>query len=706
MRNTRCGRCLFLLAVLHFFLALPVVAQQEAETSPLSLGIVPGVNLPLGEDREIFAFGGGTDLRARVRLPLAAALDLSGLLSAGYVYTPVKADTAVSTISAGAGAGLGRRIFPRLSLGFYLKGGYFYSLINDTSDLPDWEERSGGGNLFLAGGLGAEFRLLPSLSLGLDAAYRENLDFSRSLVLSLGCYYHLPARMKQQGLPFPGLVIDGSRIEPVFPVFHVYYDDHSLGSAVLRNTGARAMEDIRVTLYVERYMADPKLCAAPERLEPGEEGGIELFALFNDALLEITESTKVSARISVECRAGDRQHRNTFSETLTVYDRNAMTWDDDRKAAAFVTLKDPTVLSFARAVSAAVKRREIPGVNAHLLTGLAMHQALGVASLSYVIDPTTPYTAFSRDSLAVDYLQFPRQTLEYGTGDCDDLTILTCALLEGVGIESAFVTVPGHIFAAFSLNLSPAEAKKQFLRPEDLIFLQGKTWLPLETTEIDGGFLAAWDAGARQWREHQARGQARLYPTAASWKLYPPVGLPGAAADSALPDEDALSESIRSEAERLVRRELAPRIARLQSQLDASGNSPRISNRLGVLYARYGLFDEAEEAFRAALAGGEYGPALLNLGNISFLKERYREGKEYLERAAALTPESPRLLLALARVRHALEEYALAEQTYTRLEALDPELAAQFAFLGGGASGSSRAAEAARLREVILWEEE
>ena len=28
--------------------------------------------------------------------------------------------------------------------------------------------------------------------------------------------------------------------------------------------------------------------------------------------------------------------------------RNAMTWDDDRKAAAFVTAKDPALLGFAK----------------------------------------------------------------------------------------------------------------------------------------------------------------------------------------------------------------------------------------------------------------------------------------------------------------------------------------------------------------------
>ncbi|HEB10626.1 MAG TPA: hypothetical protein ENI06_05370 [Spirochaetales bacterium] len=90
--------------------------------------------------------------------------------------------------------------------------------------------------------------------------------------------------------------------------------------------------------------------------------------------------------------------------------------------------------------------------------------------MSYVIDPTTPYGEFSKDKLAIDFLQFPTQTLEYMAGDCYDLLILYSALLESVGVETAFITIPGHIFMAFSLNIQPADDRKRFLRPDELIF--------------------------------------------------------------------------------------------------------------------------------------------------------------------------------------------------------------------------------------------
>ncbi|HEB10262.1 MAG TPA: hypothetical protein ENI06_03500 [Spirochaetales bacterium] len=81
-----------------------------------------------------------------------------------------------------------------------------------------------------------------------------------------------------------------------------------------------------------------------------------------------------------------------------------------------------------------------------------------------------------------------------------------------MGIETAFITVPGHIFIAFSLDMVPDAARRSFLRADELIFRNDKTWLPVEITKIQSNFLDAWQAGAKQWRENEAREQAGFYP--------------------------------------------------------------------------------------------------------------------------------------------------------------------------------------------------
>jgi transglutaminase-like putative cysteine protease len=77
--------------------------------------------------------------------------------------------------------------------------------------------------------------------------------------------------------------------------------------------------------------------------------------------------------------------------------------------------------------------------------------------------------------------------MSYKAGDCDDLTLLYCALLEGLGVESAFIAIPGHIYAAFALDTAYLEAVR-LLIPSDLVIpLDGKAWVPVQITELDGG---------------------------------------------------------------------------------------------------------------------------------------------------------------------------------------------------------------------------
>ena len=210
MQRTPILCCRSFPVLLLFFIIVPLYSQQDRETSPFSLGIIPQMQIPLGEDQDIFNLSGGTELAGRLQLPLTNMLDLAILMDLEYQYTPVKADTSISTLYTCAGTGLNWNISRWFLIGAFVKGGYFYSLLNDTSDLPVWVESTGGGNLCISEGLTTEFRILPGFSLGLTAAYRSNLGFSRSIAVSLSGYYHFPKRTAvQQGLPYGDLLISG-----------------------------------------------------------------------------------------------------------------------------------------------------------------------------------------------------------------------------------------------------------------------------------------------------------------------------------------------------------------------------------------------------------------------------------------------------------------------------------------------------------------
>ena len=93
------------------------------------------------------------------------------------------------------------------------------------------------------------------------------------------------------------------------------------------------------------------------------------------------------------------------------------------------------------------------------------------------------------------------------------------------------------------------------------------------------------------------------------------------------------------------------------------------------------MFDQAVVEFDRVLESGEYVPALMNLGNIHFLRNEYQIAREFYERAFEVQPDKATIVLALARVNHELENYGTVRELYAALTELDVVLAEQFAYL-------------------------
>lgn len=309
--------------------------------------------------------------------------------------------------------------------------------------------------------------------------------------------------------------------------------------------------------------------------------------------------------------------------------------------------------------------------------------------------------------MAVDFLQFPVQTLSYGAGDCDDLSICYASTLEAIGVPAAFITVPGHIFTAFNTGVVESEKDSIFSQDDNLIIHGGEVWIPVETTLLNRGFIEAWKNGARQWRKYQPLGQAELIPIQSAWKVYEPIGFDlGERQRINIPAEEALIKNYRRQLDIYASEAIRPRIVSIEQQISSKGPSVILYNKLGILYTQFQLMDKARECFLEAVELKPNAGALMNIGHIDFLGERYIDALSYYRQAEQLAPKNAKVLLAVSRANHALENFDQAVQYYEKLKAAYPDFAERFSYLSYSSSEKTRATDLSDSKKMVVWGEE
>ena len=685
--------------VFVFLWLLPGNPAGAEEKAPLfSLTVAPAMSVPLGTSLDLFRFVGGAGVGGELRMPFFDPLSIEGRL--GYTFFQIRnaavAEQSLSLLSLGVDLGMQFDLLPLLSLKVFAGGGYEDGFSN-AANMP-----ANGGGAFLEGGAQLSWFFLPDFGVRFSLAYRNELGLFQGLVASIG------AGIRFGGTQGDILQMGNVQFGDIFPVFHKYYDDHDIGTAELTNTGRYPATDIAVSLEIKPYMTAPKTCSVQQRLEPGASASVDMYALFSEEqILAVTEGTKASATITWRYKENGVEKTGTRVETVRILNRNSITWKDDRMIAAFITALDPAVLTFAKNVAGVSRAATNLAMDRKVLTAVALYEAICQYGMKYVVDPQSSYASLSGDTSAVDFVQFPQQTLTYRGGDCDDLTALYCALFESIGIPTAFITIPAHIYMAFSLGMTPEEAQRSFQHPEDIISVGDTAWFPIEVTSLDGKFLEAWELGAKEWRDASAAGQANLYPTSEAWKTYEPVGLIGGAFTVTVPPEAQVAAAFNRELQRVVDREIFPLISSLESEIQSDPNNTTAMNRLGVLYAKYNEFDKAEKEFLAVIARNESAPALMNLGNISYLRKDLRKAAQYYERAYNKIPNDPKVVANLARTYWESEDFARADAYYQKLQGLDPQLALQMSYVGGqGTGATARASDVSGTRGEVLWGDE
>ncbi|MBN2441657.1 MAG: tetratricopeptide repeat protein [Spirochaetales bacterium] len=653
----------------------------------MSISVVPHAEIPLETEVERFTPGGGVGIDFDYKLPFFPLVSVCSDIS--YSYLPIYTGDGCNFIYLGGGAGFHFLNIGSIAGKIYGTAGYYHGIIAD-------ESYANGGNLYWKAGVQVGWGITPAMDIGVNSQYKFIADGSGG-VLSNGISVGMSATFKF--LQSRQLRIENIRYINIFPVMYKYYTGNSVGTVDILNDGSAPVENLEVSFFVAKYMDNLTLCPGPRALAGGKKATIDLYAVFAESVLDITEATVVSGKIIISYSQNKKRQTVEKSHSLRIYDRHAMTWDDNRKVSAYVTHKDPVIIDIAKSLARTV-RNSGHVLDNNLGVAIALHESLKEYGITYVKDPTTPFVEFSKDKKAVDYIQFPRNTLHFKSGDCDDLSILYAAILQAVGIDTAFITIPGHIFMAFALSLPPKEAGKVLGNRKAFIVHDNRAWVPVEITSVTTPFLKAWEIGSLEWNESSVKDEAAIYPMYESWQTYEPVGYIGQEVNIPFISQDSIEAVYAKEMDRFIDRELYSLSKQIERNIQ---DNTKKYNKLGTIYARYGRTEKAKEYLNNALKKNDYFPAFVNLGNVYYLEKEYTNALSTYNKALKLKPDNLLILLQLARVYNNIGDYKNSGTYYNKLRAKSPEMAEKYAYLDLSASDETRAGSG---EEVIEWIDE
>jgi tetratricopeptide (TPR) repeat protein len=516
-------------------------------------------------------------------------------------------------------------------------------------------------NLYAKAGAGLSYRLTSNLESSVHGDFIYFRDEKKSIPgwkASFGLTYIFGTVLSEKDIK-----ITSVSMEKIFaPLYPVYYNK-PIGVLKIKNTTGSTLKNIRVSLYVEKYMDHKSVSRTEKNFLPKEgEALIPLYTFFNERIKSLKGDTSTTGVLEIEyVKANGEKFIKKDTVALKIYGRNALIWDDLHKLGSFISSRNEALIDFTRkALSAREKDPETSFLPKDIQNAVRVFQSLKLADIRYVKDPKTPYESFSGQGFAVDYIQYPDETLNRKTGDCDDLSVLTASLLESMGITTAFVTVPGHIFILMEADSLPPSDK--------LVVYRGKKWIPLETTVLSKGFFEAWMRGYENFHQNPVE---EILLTQEAVQKFSPI-LTG--------DSKPLAFNVESGQLLKDSREEIIRIQSLFSKPAPSENeiaalSAKELNSRGVSFCRTGEFQKGEKLYLLAVQKDEnYKSPYYNLFLLYRIRKEYQKGIALYEKFKTQFPKDGQAALLMSQLYHEMKEDGKAQELYKLAIRWEPKL--------------------------------
>ena len=696
---------------------LGTAAAQSAEVDlntyysyPVSAGVY--YHQMSGIGNKALADFGINEISGEVRVTIPAIPELQPLLRggyAGYTFTGDIDEVKQDWTHYHAFGGPGVAYTSRISREFEVGADIFCALSQSyfTNFVIDGVQQEPQGQLNLLAGLSARLALNPSYSFSISVNPTLNYlygfgplhDYDGfSFGVGFSGSYRFGEDPDAAGSSIRAIRFDNITLPPLFAAMQSYYVKNPAGTITVTNKEKYDLEDISLSFMQPGFMDSPSPMASGISLNAGESTEVPVYLTYNNEVFSTQGITPLTGEIIAVYTVRGRAIEQRTSVNYDLHDRNALTWNDDRKAAAFITAQDSAVRNYSSYIRQIHRDEVRPYVSSNLQFAIQAFNALGELGILYQIDPTAPFTEVQGDTLVVDSISLPRETLKRLTGDCDDLTVLYCTMLESIGIDTALVTVPGHIFSAFNTKVPSAQYRMVNPDRSQLIEIDGNIWLPVEITMIGKhSFIEAWSKGMAEYSEWDSNPARRgFYKTREAQTLYRPVVLRETDLGLQYGDDEAVVSAFENDLEKLSESILKP----VKSEAEAK-NTAAAWNSYGIAAAKLGEGRIAESAFNKAVSlKSDFINAKLNLGSLYFIDEKYDRALEQYSKIEKDTEKKRvsdrtlfNLYLNISKALYALNNTEQAGAYYNKAIMLDSEKASDFAYLGSSES-TTRASDA------------
>ena len=469
----------------------------------------------------------------------------------------------------------------------------------------------------------------------------------------------------------PQLLLSDLNLQRVFSAAYKKYQSEPIGSVKLKNVGATDFGNLRLSFQIKEFMDFPSTVEIP-KIAASEVLEIPIKATFNNRILDVDEDTGVQVEVRLSYQRDGQKDDISLTQAMTIYGKNAIVWANPNMIGSFVTPKDDTLRNYVRQVVNIYQPDPGP-LNDKLVAAMAYFSSLTASGTNYIVDPNTPFAELRDDQ--IDYVQFPRETLRLKSGDCDDLSVLISAGLENLGIKTAFVEVPQHLFLMFDTGLKAAEADSISHDHSLLAIKDGNVWIPLEATMVNTSFNEAWAEGARKYRAAEAANNLSIIDLRQAWSEYKPVTLRKANYTIELPQPRRTENLVRQARQRLLAKRVERLILPYQAMVENNPQDLDARLQIAILYTRYGLYADAEIAFEALNElAPENSAVITNQGNLYLLQENYARAAENYARAVELDPDDGGIWLNLSIAQYKAGELTKARNSFRNAVQLDAEL--------------------------------